>query len=202
MIMSLKLRIAGKSDHLRIPIDRLPFLIGRDPLCHLRPTSHFISQHHCAIWSRGDQLLVRDLGSTNGTYLNDHAVAGQQEARHGDRLKIGPLLFDVCLEGPPSVTRPISVPQIKSSTPSAEVEDTAALLLLLEEDASAVTTPPADLDTILSGKTILFSFSPSLQKAPASQSDHGQSKKTVAASSDTSMVAGAILKKYLRRPRP
>src|SRR5713101_3548300 len=98
MKVTLKLRIAGKADRLTIPIDRLPFLIGRDPVCHLRPASKFISKHHCAIWTRGDQLLVRDLGSTNGTYLNDHAVTGEQQALDGDRLKIGPLLFDVCIE--------------------------------------------------------------------------------------------------------
>jgi hemoglobin-like flavoprotein len=120
MQVNLKLRIAGKGDGLRIPIDRLPFLIGRDPLCHLRPASLLISQHHCALWTRGDQLLVRDLGSTNGTYLNNRAVTGEQQAVNGDTLKIGPLLFDVCIKGSPSLTQPTPSPPKRSSTRSTD----------------------------------------------------------------------------------
>jgi pSer/pThr/pTyr-binding forkhead associated (FHA) protein len=186
MKVSLRLKIADKPEGLRIPIDRLPFLIGRDPVCHLRPASHFISKHHCTIWTRGDLLLVRDLGSTNGTYLNDHAVTGEQQALNGDRLKVGPLLFDVCIEGSPT-----PMPQMKGPTRSGDVEDAAAMLLLLDEDAAQATTRPVDLNAVPSGATILVPASSLLEKSTASP-----------ASSDTATVANALLKRYLRRREP
>src|SRR6516162_2757323 len=114
MMLALKLRIRSRAEGLRIPVDRLPFLVGRDPLCHLRPASLMVSQHHCAIWSRNGELRVRDLGSTNGTYLNGLAVTGEEAAHNGDQLKIGPLVFDVCIEGTP-VNQPTPLPLNKNS---------------------------------------------------------------------------------------
>jgi predicted component of type VI protein secretion system len=166
------------------------------------PRDRYISQHHCAIWTRGDQLLVRDLGSTNGTYLNDRAVTGEQQALNGDSLKIGPLLFDVCIEGSPSATQRTPLPPMRNSTQSADVEEEAAMLLLLGEDASAPTTQPVDFDPVPSGNTIMIHASPLVEKSTASQPDHSRPKETTSASSDTAVVANALLQKYLRRPRP
>jgi pSer/pThr/pTyr-binding forkhead associated (FHA) protein len=199
MKVSLKLRLAGKTERLRIPIDRLPFLIGRDPVCHLRPTSLFISQHHCVIWTRGDQLLVRDLGSTNGTYLNDQAVTGEQQALNGDRLKVGPLLFDVSIEAPPTIIQPAPSPPTKNSTQSIDVEETAAMLLLLGEDASAAANRPVDLDPVPAGETVLLPARPPRDKE-MSQADHCGSE-TNSTLSDTATVAAAILRKYLKQAR-
>ena len=201
MKLILKLRLADKPEGLRIPIDRLPFLIGRDQVCHLRPASQFISKHHCVIWARGDQLWLRDLDSTNGTYLNDHAVIGEQQALNGDRLKIGPLLFDVCIEGPPSVTQATPSPPMISSTRSADVEDTAAMLLLLGEDATAATTQAVDLDPVPSGETINIPASALQKLSTESDADHGRPKERTSASNDTATIANAILMKYLKRPR-
>jgi pSer/pThr/pTyr-binding forkhead associated (FHA) protein len=199
MKLTLKLRVASKPEGLRIPIDRLPFLIGRDPLCHLRPASQFVSKHHCAIWSRDGQLMVRDLGSTNGTFLNDHPVTGEQQALNGDRLNIGPLLFDVCIEGLPSVSQSTPPPPMKAR--NADVEDAAAMLLLLEEDASAAAKRPMDVDPVPSGETINVPASLLQDKSTANQSNEVPSKGAASASSDTGTIANAILQKYLRRPR-
>jgi EAL domain-containing protein (putative c-di-GMP-specific phosphodiesterase class I) len=52
----------------------LPFLIGRLPEADLRLDSDRVSQRHAEIYADGDALCVRDLGSTNGTYVNGEAV--------------------------------------------------------------------------------------------------------------------------------
>lgn len=71
------------------------FLIGREQDCHLRPTSDLVSRHHCALTIEGDHCWVTDLGSKNGTLVNEVPVQGRVRLRHGDKLRIGKLLFSL-----------------------------------------------------------------------------------------------------------
>jgi len=43
------------------------------------------------------RATIRDLGSRNGTIVNDQKIAGEQELRTGDKIKVGPLEFEVHL---------------------------------------------------------------------------------------------------------
>jgi diguanylate cyclase (GGDEF)-like protein len=47
------------------------------------------SRRHAAVARRGDLYVVRDVGSTNGTFLNGVTLAGEQPLRDGDRIVIG-----------------------------------------------------------------------------------------------------------------
>jgi pSer/pThr/pTyr-binding forkhead associated (FHA) protein len=76
------------------------FLIGRHARCHLRPGSAEVSAHHCALLVEDNRVLVRDLQSRTGTLVNERALQGQVELQHGDRLKIGPLVFRLDLQAP------------------------------------------------------------------------------------------------------
>jgi pSer/pThr/pTyr-binding forkhead associated (FHA) protein len=49
-------------------------MVGRHPVCDLRLISLRISRRHCIMTARGGELLVRDLGSTNGTWVNGRRV--------------------------------------------------------------------------------------------------------------------------------
>ena len=80
---------------IAIPVAQ--FLVGRDEGCHLRPASPAISKKHCLLFIRDGKAFVRDLDSTNGTFLNDEQVQGERELSHGDRLRFGPLDFSVTL---------------------------------------------------------------------------------------------------------
>jgi anti-anti-sigma factor len=69
------------------------FLIGRDAHCHLRLGSSQVSKLHAAIERRDGRIVVRDLGSTNGTVLNGRLLRSKEaEIRHGDRIQIGPVV--------------------------------------------------------------------------------------------------------------
>src|SRR5262245_43831926 len=69
------------------------FVIGRDPECHLRPTSPDVSRFHCVIARLGNQVLLRDLKSKNGTLINNQKIIDTTKVNDGDVLQIGPLKF-------------------------------------------------------------------------------------------------------------
>ncbi len=75
-------------------------LIGRSKECHLRPSCEAISRRHCEIFVKGENVLVRDLGSKNGTFVNGERIETEDIAvlRAGDKIQIGPLRFEVVLD--------------------------------------------------------------------------------------------------------
>ncbi len=80
-----------------VPVKVSPFIIGRDPGCQLRPKNPTASGRHSAIFLREDQVVVGDLGSTNGTLVNDQCLHAGEEVQllDGDRLQVGQLIFVV-----------------------------------------------------------------------------------------------------------
>jgi pSer/pThr/pTyr-binding forkhead associated (FHA) protein len=53
-----------------IPVGPVPVMLGRDPSCEVRLDSPMVSRHHCRAAESAGVILVRDLGSTNGTRVN------------------------------------------------------------------------------------------------------------------------------------
>jgi hypothetical protein len=53
----------------------------------------FASSRHARISREGHVLVIEDLGSTNGTYLNDEPLTGPQPLHEGDRIRIGDCKF-------------------------------------------------------------------------------------------------------------
>ena len=72
-----------------LPIERgRALLIGRQPDADLVIADELISRHHARLAFEGDELVVEDLGSTNGTYLNGARVT-RGRLVEGDRLLLG-----------------------------------------------------------------------------------------------------------------
>jgi len=63
--------------------------IGRADACQVQLSDNYASQFHARIFRRDGSWFVEDLGSTNGTYLNQRRLTAPSELRAGDRLKIG-----------------------------------------------------------------------------------------------------------------
>jgi pSer/pThr/pTyr-binding forkhead associated (FHA) protein len=71
--------------------------VGRHDDCLIRIRSSQVSRRHCEIVPEGDALIVRDLGSSNGTYVNGKRVLGKQALQPGDVLTIGGVTLRVDL---------------------------------------------------------------------------------------------------------
>ena len=80
---------AGRS----IKLDQLPLRIGRDPSNELVLEDDGVSRRHARIEWRSDRLVLMDVGSTNGTLLNDAELSGIVELRTGDRIQVGSTIF-------------------------------------------------------------------------------------------------------------
>ena len=63
--------------------------IGRADACQIQLADTYASQHHARLSPRDGAWLLEDLGSTNGTYVNDHRVQAPVEVRAGDVIRIG-----------------------------------------------------------------------------------------------------------------
>jgi hypothetical protein len=64
-------------------------LLGRGDQADIRLSDTFASSAHARLVRQGDAVVLEDLGSTNGTYLNGEPVTGPQPLHHGDRIRIG-----------------------------------------------------------------------------------------------------------------
>jgi pSer/pThr/pTyr-binding forkhead associated (FHA) protein len=69
--------------------------IGRAQSCQIRLTDTYISQLHAKISERNGSWVVEDLGSTNGTYLNQRKVTVPTELSPGDRIRVGKTVLEV-----------------------------------------------------------------------------------------------------------
>ncbi len=63
--------------------------IGREPSLTLALDDTQISRRHARVSIQNNQAVVEDLGSTNGTYLNDRRLSGPMVMNRGDRLRVG-----------------------------------------------------------------------------------------------------------------
>ncbi len=96
--MDMKLRVdSGKNVGQEIRIPGKIFIIGRGDDCQLRAGSDMISRHHCQLMVEDSYAAVRDLGSKNGTFVNGEQISGEVQLKPGDKLKVGPLEFEIIL---------------------------------------------------------------------------------------------------------
>ncbi|MDY7102399.1 MAG: FHA domain-containing protein [Actinomycetota bacterium] len=69
--------------------------VGRAAGCQVTLDDTYASQIHARVFVHDGKLLVEDLGSTNGTYLNRQKVAGPMVVGPGDKLQIGNTIMEL-----------------------------------------------------------------------------------------------------------
>jgi pSer/pThr/pTyr-binding forkhead associated (FHA) protein len=156
MKLSLMVLTPGTNEGKVVQATASPFLIGRDPQCHLRPASPAISKRHCALMVQGGKVFVCDLGSTNGTFLNGRQIGGEIELRHLDRLQVGPLSFLVRLETAVPAGRVLAPAQAPPVIPPVELAPVKVLLGLPGVRGAAPGAAAVDGEGIPTGGTVPF----------------------------------------------
>ena len=124
--------VKGRPEGMEIPLPMPQFLIGRDPQCNLRPSSESVSKLHCAIQQRKDGVFVRDLKSTNGTFVNNDRIHEEVKVKDGDLLKVGPLVLAIKIE----------VTEGSAAMPSTGNEEDQAVSWLLDYSPGAACEKP------------------------------------------------------------
>ena len=79
----------------QVTIESVPFVIGRADDCNLKLIDNRISRHHSEIHISGELMWIRDLESTNGTFLNQNKIDQAQLLELNDTISIGKHQFKV-----------------------------------------------------------------------------------------------------------
>jgi pSer/pThr/pTyr-binding forkhead associated (FHA) protein len=135
-------------------------VIGRREDCTLRVPSNDVSRTHCQVAMTNGSVQVRDLGSSNGTYVNNKRVL-EAPLKAGDRLRVGPITFTLQIDGKPRSIKPptlVKKPPAKAHSddptrmPPAETVQKPAPV---PDDSTIVNKTPAppdsDIDLEMSG---------------------------------------------------
>jgi len=102
--MTLVLEIVEGSDRGReVTLDR-ELQVGRGDV-ELALDDVQVSRHHARITPTADGILLRDLGSTNGTYVNDQPVQGNRSIQAGDLIRFGLTVVELRAAGMSSGVR-------------------------------------------------------------------------------------------------
>ncbi len=118
--------VGGKQHGSLIPLQTKKFLVGREQDCQLRPNSESVSRHHCVFTIDDFGVRLRDLGSTNGTFVNGKRVQGQVLLEPDDRILIGKLEFEIVIhDAVPAVQHARVVSAVSDSNVGFMVTDLA-----------------------------------------------------------------------------
>lgn len=88
----MPVRLVALDEGPDILLDRAMVVVGRHPQCDARLDSLRISRHHCCMTQDKDDVVVRDLGSTNGIRINGQRVEVGR-LRPGDELSIAHIRY-------------------------------------------------------------------------------------------------------------
>lgn len=93
-------RVTSSGEQFSVPLTREQTLIGRLDDSHIRIPAAGISRKHCEIVVRDGSISISDLGSSNGTYVNQERIDSSPLAA-SDLISVGGLVFVVQVNGEP-----------------------------------------------------------------------------------------------------
>ena len=143
MCMTALIIQSGKHKGTRLNLPNKDIIIGREEGCGIRLASNDVSRKHCRLCWKSGQLYVSDLGSQNGTLVNDQVLTDEVALHPGDRLQIAKLILQVSGSTESKPQPPTSPSQKESAAKGPLTDDDIANWLEqdeLEEADSASTT--------------------------------------------------------------
>src|SRR3954453_23156623 len=100
--------VEGSEAGRQLPLDSV-IDVGREPSLplHLDEDTQ-VSRRHARISVQGGQVVVEDLGSTNGTYVNDQPISSPRTLNPGDKVRVGLTVLELRTKRP-MAARPAAV---------------------------------------------------------------------------------------------
>ncbi len=126
--MKIRLRVeSGSHAGKEIEVGQEKFLIGRSDSCQLRPKSESVSRKHCIIAVQDGRVLVQDLKSRNGTFVNEKRLPPDKAKvlKDGDILRVGKLSFGVVIEHGLHAAKKPEVKSVADAAARAHAEGSA-----------------------------------------------------------------------------
>lgn len=194
--------VGGKLAGKEIVVRTAQFLIGRDETCNLRPASNMVSKLHCALVTADTGVWLRDLKSTNGTFVNGKKVAERVQLSDGDELRVGPLTLKVHIEGEPAPkTRQATPGKTTKPKQARRVVDDDVCEWLSEDDEpmasdDSLNEAPTLMDMALPSETV-----PDMPDVAAAIPIEPKRELAAKTGPDSSSAASAILQNFFQRKR-
>jgi len=112
-------------------------VFGRNVDCDFQIPLEVVSRRHAQLSIKEGKLMVRDLGSSNGTFVNNSRVQ-EAELAAGDTLVIGPVVFTIVLDGQPEEVATVRTVLAADATVTAKDQSDAGTI-----DVEPPPSPPA-----------------------------------------------------------
>lgn len=131
--MKVRFVVVSPVSQKRAVTVRLPILVGRSEEAKFRIQQDSVSRRHCEFFATDDGVFVRDLGSTNGTFLDDEEIAASTATvvPSGTVVRVGGVAFRVEYES-------------AASPPASQPGDDTVPLPAPAADADADELAPTD----------------------------------------------------------
>lgn len=101
----------GKQSGKRLTLpENKSIVVGRDESCQLVLNSSLVSRKHCELKQSPEGIWATDLGSQNGTHVNEIPITEPTLLTEGDVIRIGPLVLEVHGKTAPPSTTPAPPP--------------------------------------------------------------------------------------------
>jgi pSer/pThr/pTyr-binding forkhead associated (FHA) protein len=190
--------VKGRSTTTTLKLNDGVTSIGRHDDCVIRIKSSQVSRRHCELLEDGDTLTLRDLGSSNGTFVNGKRVLGQQRLNHGDEVTLGAVTLRVAQLGQP-LGGPVATPKPKAgdtavveAIPDEGEEEEFELEFDDESPAPEIEgIPLADDNTVVTSRAPAAKGT--AQQAPAPATEPAQKAAKPADAKDDDAVAQFLL---------
>ena len=138
-------------------------VIGRGEECDFQVPLLDVSRRHCELTVDGERIRVKDLASSNGTYVNNKRV-NESEMSAGDRLAIGPVIFTLQVDGVPGEIEPVKTRGQKLAEGGAAA---AEVVTRGREQSEPLAGAAADTDAKMQEKVV--EIKPAAQPKPQEQ---------------------------------
>ncbi len=129
-------------------------IFGRHPDCTVQLQSNMISRQHAKITRQGDDFVLEDMQSGNGTFVNGQRIAVPTVLKNDDRIKLGPMLLRFEADGPAGGAE-LPDHTLVSETPGVTItnEDSGSTIMGSVDDAAGFglldVQPQAKLKAVL-----------------------------------------------------